>query len=88
MSAAPLSVDQLRACFRDMLRIRTVEEAIAARYSEWKMRCPVHLSVGQEAPAAAAGAVLRPADFAVSGHRAHAHYLAKGGDLPACRGGH
>ncbi len=68
---------------RDMMRIRAVEETIAARYTEQKMRCPTHLSVGQEAPAAAAGAALRTTDLAVSGHRAHAHYLAKGGDLAA-----
>ncbi len=66
-----------------MLRIRAVEETIAARYSERKMRCPTHLSVGQESVAAAAGAVLRHTDLAVSGHRAHAHYLAKGGSLKA-----
>jgi TPP-dependent pyruvate/acetoin dehydrogenase alpha subunit len=66
-----------------MLRIRAVEETIAARYSEQKMRCPTHLSVGQESVAAAAGAVLRHSDLAVSGHRAHAHYLAKGGSLKA-----
>lgn len=66
-----------------MRRIRCVEETIAARYSEGTMRCPVHLSIGQEGPAAAVGAALRPDDYAVSGHRAHAHYLAKGGDLPA-----
>jgi pyruvate dehydrogenase E1 component alpha subunit len=72
-----------RKLLHDMLRIRAVEETIAARYAEQKMRCPTHLSVGQEAVAAAAGAVLRPGDLAVSGHRAHAHYLAKGGDLQA-----
>jgi pyruvate dehydrogenase E1 component alpha subunit len=66
-----------------MKRIRHVEEQIAARYSEWKMRCPTHLSIGQEAVAAAVGKVLRRDDFAVSGHRAHAHYLGKGGNLPA-----
>src|SRR5437764_11593353 len=66
-----------------MKRIRRVEETIAVRYGEQKMRCPVHLSIGQEAVAAAVGAALRPDDLAVSGHRAHAHYLAKGGDLPA-----
>jgi TPP-dependent pyruvate/acetoin dehydrogenase alpha subunit len=65
-----------------MLRIRAVEEGIAARYAENKMRCPTHLSIGQEGVAAAAGLALRPTDLAVSGHRAHAHYLAKGGDLP------
>ena len=66
-----------------MKRIRAVEETIAERYAEQKMRCPTHLSVGQEAVAAGVGAVLRQDDLAVSGHRAHAHYLAKGGDLNA-----
>jgi pyruvate dehydrogenase E1 component alpha subunit len=66
-----------------MIRIRAVEETIAERYCEQRMRCPTHLSVGQEAPAAAAGAVLRLNDLAVSGHRAHAHYMAKGGDVAA-----
>lgn len=47
------------------------------------MRCPTHLSVGQEAVAAGVGQALRRSDMAVSGHRAHAHYLGKGGDLPA-----
>lgn len=66
-----------------MRRIRFVEEAIAQRYSEGKMRCPTHLSVGQEAVAAAVGMALRKDDVAVSGHRAHAHYLGKGGNLNA-----
>jgi len=66
-----------------MKRMRFVEEEIARRYSENKMRCPTHLSVGQEAVAAAAGLALRRDDLAVSGHRAHAHYLGKGGNLPA-----
>ena len=66
-----------------MKRIRFVEEEIARRYPEGKMRCPTHLSVGQEAVAAAVGLALRRDDLAVSGHRAHAHYLGKGGDLRA-----
>jgi TPP-dependent pyruvate/acetoin dehydrogenase alpha subunit len=68
---------------RSMLRIRMVEEEIARRYPEQQMRCPVHLSIGQEAPAAAVGLALQPEDQAVSTHRSHAHYLGKGGDLPA-----
>ena len=47
------------------------------------MRCPTHLSIGQEAVAAAVGLALRKDDVAVSGHRAHAHYLGKGGNLKA-----
>lgn len=66
-----------------MKRIRFVEEEIARRYPEGEMRCPTHLSVGQEAVAAAVGLVLKHKDMAVSGHRAHAHYLGKGGDLKA-----
>jgi pyruvate dehydrogenase E1 component alpha subunit len=64
-----------------VLRIRMVEEAIALRYGEQKMRCPVHLSIGQEAVAVGVCKHLLQSDYAVSGHRAHAHYLAKGGDL-------
>ena len=69
--------------FRNMYRIRVVEEEIAKRYPEGKMRCPVHLSIGQEAVPAAFAESIRNTDFAVSTHRGHAHYLAKGGNLEA-----
>jgi TPP-dependent pyruvate/acetoin dehydrogenase alpha subunit len=62
-------------------RIRIVEERIAAEYSKGEMRCPVHLSIGQEIVSAAVGMAQERSDTAVSSHRAHAHYLAKGGDL-------
>jgi len=68
---------------RHMHRVRAVEEEIAERYPEGKMRCPTHLSTGQEAVPAALAECLLPSDFAVSTHRGHAHYLAKGGDLNA-----
>jgi TPP-dependent pyruvate/acetoin dehydrogenase alpha subunit len=66
-----------------MLRIRLVEEAIADRYGEQEMRCPVHLSVGQEASAVGVCAPLTTQDRMYSTHRCHAHYLAKGGGLKA-----
>jgi len=69
--------------FKVMTRIRMVEEAIADRYSEQQMRCPVHLSIGQEAPSAAFSLIAEDGDYAVSTHRAHAHFLAKGGSLSA-----
>jgi len=65
----------------EMLRIRRIEEAIAARYPEQQMRCPVHLSIGQEAIAVGVCKALLQTDQIVSSHRAHAHYLAKGGSL-------
>jgi pyruvate dehydrogenase E1 component alpha subunit len=70
-----------RRLLLDMMRIRLVEEAIAAHYPEWEMRCPVHLSIGQEAAAVGVCSALERRDWAFSGHRNHAHYLAKGGDL-------
>ena len=75
-------MDELKL-YREMLRIRLVEEAIATRYAEQQMRCPVHLSIGQEAVAVGVCAALGSQDYAMSGHRSHAHYLAKGGSLGA-----
>ena len=69
--------------YRDMLRIRMVEESIAERYSEQEMRCPVHLSIGQEATAVGVAHALRHTDRVFSTHRCHAHYLAMDGDLKA-----
>ncbi|MDA0958621.1 MAG: thiamine pyrophosphate-dependent enzyme [Proteobacteria bacterium] len=67
--------------YRSMLRVRMIEEAIAAEYANQEMRCPVHLSIGQEVAAAAVCDVLTEEDWVLSSHRSHAHYLAKGGDL-------
>lgn len=74
---------RLKDLYRRMLRVRAVEEAIAARYAEQEMRCPIHLSIGQEGPAVGVYAGLLPSDYALSTHRSHAHYLAKGGSLKA-----
>jgi TPP-dependent pyruvate/acetoin dehydrogenase alpha subunit len=69
--------------WRRMQLIRITEETIAERYSDWEMRCPVHLCTGQEFAGAAMGVLLDTHDQIVSGHRAHGHYLGKGGDLDA-----
>ena len=68
---------------RDMLRIRMVEESIAERYAEQEMRCPVHLSIGQEAAAVGVCHALKHTDRVFSTHRCHAHYLAMDGNLNA-----
>jgi len=83
LAFSPLSTDHGLTLYREMLRIRLVEEAIARRYPEQKMRCPCHLSVGQEAAAVAVATHLEREDAVFSAHRGHAHYLAKGGDLKA-----
>lgn len=78
-----LEAELQRSLLFSMLRIRLTEERIADRYADQQMRCPVHLSIGQEGVAAGVGAALECADYAMSTHRAHAHYLAKGGDMGA-----
>jgi len=66
-----------------MLLIRQTEEAIALLYAEQEMRCPIHLSIGQEAAAVGVCMALKLTDQIFSTHRCHAHYLAKGGNLNA-----
>lgn len=76
-------ITHYKKLFYETLRIRLIEEAIADRYKEQEMRCPVHLSIGQEAVATGVCHCLEPSDLMMSTHRAHAHYLAKGGSLKA-----
>lgn len=61
--------------------IRQVELEISKRYSENKMRCPIHLSIGQESCAVGICENLTNADRLYSTHRSHAHYIAKGGSI-------
>ena len=61
--------------------IRQTEELIAKYYDHQKMRCPVHLSIGQEAVPSVLSGFINNNDLAVSTHRGHAHYIAKNGNL-------
>ncbi len=67
--------------YNSMLLIRKAEEKIVELYPEQEMRCPTHLCIGQEAVAAGVSICLGKEDVAFSNHRAHGHYLAKGGSL-------
>lgn len=64
-----------------ILKIRKVEEKLAEIYRYEKIRCPMHLSIGQEAIAVAVSNNLKKNDQIVSNHRNHAHYLARGCSL-------
>ena len=75
------SSDQLITLLHRMMRIRCLEETLADRYKEQEMQTPTHFSIGQEAPAVGICAALESQDVVYSGHRCHAHYLAKGGPL-------
>ena len=52
----------LKKLFLQMLRIRRVELKIAELYEEQEMRCPVHLSIGQEAVAVGVCSALKKTD--------------------------
>ncbi len=70
-----------KSLFSSLLKLRMTENEIAKKYSEQEMRCPVHLSIGQEAAAVGVCANLDIRDQVYSTHRCHSHYLAKGGNL-------
>ena len=72
-----LDKDTAWSIFGRMLLIRSVEETIAAHYGAQQMRCPTHLSSGQEGTPGVLSALLTDHDYAVSTHRGHA----QGGNL-------
>lgn len=78
---AGLTKPKLLKLYAEMLRIRKAEEKVVELYPQQEMRCPTHLSIGQEATPVGICANLTDADHVYSGHRCHAHYLAKSGTL-------
>ncbi len=72
---------ELLELYKTMLRIRRVEEALSEKHEQKIIQSPLYLCIGQEAVAAGVSYWLSPHDHVFSNHRAHGHYLAKGGDL-------
>src|SRR6185436_7272996 len=86
---ATVDTGTVRGLHRDLIRIRLIDERIAALYPEQEMRCPVHVSIGQEAGSVGgcanrgrAGGVLR-GQRSHGDDRPHGHYPAKAGSLTA-----
>lgn len=73
--------ETLKNLHKKMLKSRLVSEKIIEVYPEQEMRCPVHLSLGQEAVGAGVCENLTSQDAVFSHHRNHAHYLSMGGKL-------
>jgi TPP-dependent pyruvate/acetoin dehydrogenase alpha subunit len=67
--------------YRELLRIRRVEEEIARVYPSDKIMSPIHLSIGQEAVSVGVCQALQSDDVVFGTYRSHAYYLAKGGSL-------
>ena len=67
---------------RMMYRIRLFEEHLSVAFQEGKLPTEaIHLSIGQEAIAAAVCMNLRPTDYLNTTHRGHGHIIAKGADI-------
>ena len=64
---------------RDMRRIRVSDERVGERARRGEVPGLLHLGVGEEAVSVGACAALRSEDKITSTHRAHGHFLAKGG---------
>ena len=82
LSLAGLSPDVSVRLYRQMLRLRRMEEALLAEYHPAEqMRCPIHFCIGQEAIPAALSELVRADDYLFSHHRSHGYYFAKGAPL-------
>lgn len=67
--------------YKELLRVRFAETALAERYKQQEMRTPTHFGIGQEAIAVGVCQAVRKSDVAYSHHRSHNHFLAKGGSV-------
>lgn len=76
-----LTQETLKDLLFAMIKIRSLEEKIVQLYSEQKMRCPVHLCIGQEAIPAGVCKNLERGDVVFASHRSHGYYIALGGGL-------
>ena len=60
--------------------LQEYEENLKLLFGEGKINCPLHLSGGNEQALIDIFQHIKPQDYIFSTHRAHYHYLLKGGD--------
>ena len=77
MSLNKTNINQISRFFGEIVRIRTIEQNIAERYKLQEMKCPVHLSIGQEGPAVGISMFLSQKMTKCLALIEAAHYLAK-----------
>lgn len=67
--------------YKKLFLIRKVEESIVRLYPENEMKCPMHMSMGQEAVPVGVIHALDEGDQVCASYRSHAPFLAKTGDI-------
>jgi pyruvate dehydrogenase E1 component alpha subunit len=73
--------ESLKGQLAAMMKIRLVEQHLAAMRRDGLIGGPVHLGVGQEAIAVGVSASLTSADVVFGAHRSHSHVLALGSSM-------
>tara|TARA_B100001175_G_scaffold314786_1_gene324838 strand:+ start:9944 stop:10903 length:960 start_codon:yes stop_codon:yes gene_type:complete len=76
-----MNFSQKISAYKTCYEIRELELNISKKYAEGRMRCPTHLSIGQEGVPSALSLLMKKKDFVISSHRPHAHYISKGGNI-------
>jgi len=67
--------------YKKLFLCRRAEEYIVKHYPENEMKCPMHMSMGQEAVSVGVCHALKPEDQVFASYRSHAAFLAKTGDI-------
>lgn len=67
--------------YKKLFLIRRAEQYIVKHYPENEMKCPMHMSMGQEAISVGVCHALKPKDQVFASYRSHAAFLAKTEDL-------
>lgn len=85
-SAAPPSLGSMSGevaleLYATMVRIRRFEEEALVNYKLGKVVGSLHVSIGQEACSAGAGAALRDGDYIIGTHRSHGDVIGRGARL-------
>lgn len=71
----------VKKIYKEMFKIRRVEEKLLKLVSEGKIFGTTHTSIGQEAIAMSVMNNVKDDDVVFSNHRCHGHYIAYGGPL-------
>lgn len=77
-SSDSLSVEDLLAIHKDMVRQRRLEEMLGRAYAMGKIYGFCHLYIGQEAISAGVEAAIKPTDIILGGYRSHGQALSRG----------
>ncbi len=78
MADTAITPEIAKSIYTALVRARKFDEKVAELYPEQEMKCPAHLSIGQEGTPAGVSVALRDDDYMFSTHRCHAHTVAKG----------